>query len=196
MHGEFQRASTTHTRRGALRCLAGGLAGLFIASCTPARIAFRAYPDEFDDDPTRVDGVLRAFVTTVVPGISPRHPDVTRAFYDEFYPLAKYRGFLAADLCQRSTRLYGSARFEKVCVDHRVAVIKDGLGDDATTARLYQGAIFLTQIACLAAIYDDEGGSPLIDFDGRYRLRNPAELTFADPAGFLARADTANGNPT
>jgi hypothetical protein len=70
-------------------------------------------------------------------------------------------------------------------------VIRDGLEADGTTRKLYQGAIYLAQIAFYGGIYDDDAGCPLIDFPGRYR-GDP--VTYDDAHQFLARAQTPGGN--
>ncbi len=195
MGNKLRQRTPPLTRRDALRRLVGGITGLVAAGCTPLRIVFHDYPEEFDADSERVDHILRAFATAVVPGIPTGDPTLTRVYYDQFYPLAKYRGFLAADLCARAGRGSGGARFETLPPEQRVAVIEEGLKADGTTARLYAGAVFLTQIACLSGIYDDEHGCSLIDFEGRYRPRSLSELTYADPSRYLAAAETVDGHP-
>ena len=42
---------------------------------------------------------------------------------------------------------------------------------------------------------DDEGGCPLIGFEGRFRMRPLAELSYPDPESFLPGALTTDGNP-
>ena len=74
-------------------------------------------------------------------------------------------------------------------------MVESGLSADATTERLYRGAIFLTQIACYAGIYDPEGGCPLIQFDGGYGVRGLDATTYPEPERFLARSVTRDGNP-
>lgn len=189
----------SHARRGmsrrtAVRWLGLGAATL-VAGCTPMRILLRAYPEQFDADPARTERVLRAFGTAVVPGTPENDPHLTGAFYDRaLSPLPKYRGFLAADLCRRASRRFGTGRFAVLESEARVAVIQDGLEADATTRRLYRGAILLVQVAVYAGIYDDDAGCSLIGFEGRYRPRPWSEITYPEPAAFLAAAATPDGN--
>src|SRR2546426_992602 len=82
------------------RLIAAGLA----AACTPARVLVNAYPQTFDDDPELVDRVLRAFVTTVIPGAAADDPDLVRALTDPDYPFAQFAAFFAADLTRRGER--------------------------------------------------------------------------------------------
>ncbi len=177
-------------RREALRWMAGWAAALAGAACTPLRIVTRSFPAAFKDDPLLVRRALRAFVTAVIPGIDPTHPDVPRALLDRRYPFARYAGFFASDLSQRAERLFGS-EFDGLTVAQRTAVIEDGLASDSTTRQLYRGAIYLTQVSIYAGIYDDDTGCRLIDYCGRYR----GEATsYEDPDRFLAPPLTANGN--
>ncbi|HXF95114.1 MAG TPA: hypothetical protein VNI61_03320 [Gemmatimonadales bacterium] len=182
-------------RREALRRLGVLAAGLAVG-CTPLRIVLKTYPDGFDRDLDLGERVLRAFVTAVVPGVPADDPDLVRVFSDPYYPFARYRAFFASDLCRRAEERFGTEAFDRLTLEQRTAVIRDGLGADATTRKLYTGAVFLAQIATYGAIYDDARGQPLIGFEGRYRFRGFADLTYPDPERFLARSLSGDGNPT
>lgn len=174
-----------------LRPLKASLASGF----TSLRILLRLYPRAFDSDRQRTDAVLRAFASAVVPGVSEEDPDVTRPFHDEnLSPIPKYSGFLAADLSVRAGRRFAGRRFETLDVSDRTTVIQDGLAADSRTKQLYEGAIFLFQIARYAGIYDDEAGCPLIGFEGSFEPRPWSEITYDDPESFLARTATLDGN--
>ncbi len=173
-----------------LGLIAAGLA----TACTPVRVLVSAYPQVFDDDPDLVDRVLRAFVTTVIPGAPADDPDLARAHTDSDYPFAQYAAFFAADLSRRGHRHFGEPRFDRLTLEQRTAVVCDGLSSDATTRKLYQGAITLAQIAFYAGIYDDAKGCALITFDGRFRFDAGRRLGYDDPEQFLPRATTADGN--
>ncbi len=186
----------TITRRQALRrvgLLGAGLGVGLAAGCTPLKIVFHAYPRRFDDDASLVDRTLAALAETILPGSDQDPHELARALRDERYEIAEYRNYLAADLSDRSRRLYGTKVFEDLGLAERERVVNDALSADQTTCKLYSGAIFLTQIAFFAGIYDDEAGCPLIDFDGRYRLRRLEELTYPDPHTYLTSAATENG---
>lgn len=163
-------------------------------ACTPMRIVLRDYPRSFDRNSDAADRILRAFVTTVIPGASVESPDLTRVYFDPFYHFASYRGFFGFDLCQRSARLYGVDRFDALDHAGRTSVIRDGLSADATTARLYSGAIFLAQISCYAGVFEESEGCPLIDFEGQYRVRPLSEISYPHPERYLPRALTRDGN--
>ena len=73
-------------------------------------------------------------------------------------------------------------------------MLRAGLGADSITRRLYEGAIFLTQIAVYAAIYDDRGAG-LIGFEGANAGFAAEDLTLAGPRSYLPASRTNDGNP-
>jgi hypothetical protein len=152
-------------------------------------------PPRLRHDPALVDRVLRAFVAAVIPGAPVDDATLVRAYHDPYYRLAKYTGFLASDLCGRARRLLGNGAFDELSIEARTRVIQDALAADATTARLYNGAIFLAQVAFYGGIYDDDRGCPLIGFEGAYQFRGPEAITYPEPERFLGRAMTPDGNP-
>lgn len=182
-------------RREAVRRLALLGAGLAVTACTPLKIVLHLYPEDFDKDPKRVDRVLRAFVTAVLPGAAEDDPDLIRAYHDTAYPLGKYRNFLAADLSRRAWDGFGTDAFHQLPLEQRTEIIRCAVASGGTTARLYHGAIFLAQIAFYGGIYDDAKGCPLIGFEGRYRFRGIEATTHPAPERFLARAITHDGSP-
>lgn len=184
----------TMSRRAALKGLAVLAASCSVA-CTPLRIAMRLYPEEFDEQSERVHRILRAFVETVVPGVRIDEPDLVRPFYDSYYPLAKCRGFFASDLCNRTMRHYSSFDFERLSIQQRTKIVAEGLAEGGTTGRVYTGAVFLTQIAVYAGIYDPDRGCPLIDFDGRYRPQDRKAMAYPNPERFLPHSISGDGNP-
>ena len=177
-------------RREVVRYLALILAGAAADACTPLRIVTRSFPAAFKHDPDLVAQTLRAFTAAVVPGFEPGDTDPARVLLDRHYPFAKYAQFFASDLSRRAEQR-GGGPFASLDVAQRTAVIMEGLKCDATTRKLYRGAIFLTQIALYAGIYDSDAGCSLIDFHGRYR---GGELSYDDPESFLPQSLTAQGN--
>lgn len=178
-------------RREVVRYLAWILAGAATGACTPLRIVTRSFPAEFKNDPELVGRTLRAFVAAVIPGVDPGTTDPARALLDRRYPFAAYAAFFASDLSRRSERRYDTPTFDSLTLEQRTLIIADALAADATTRKLYRGAIYLTQVAIYAGIYDDDAGCGLIDFNGRYR---GDAISYADPESFLPAPLTASGN--
>jgi hypothetical protein len=181
------------TRRDALAALTAAVVG---TACTPVRAVLGLYPKPFEGAPDREARVLAAFVTAVVPGVSPRDPNLIRVFYDDYYPLAKYRALLISNLCSRTSSRHGTLEFDRLTLEQRTEMIDDGLHGGGVIARLYGGAVFLAQLSSYSGMYDIERGSPLIDFPGRFRPRPLTEIGYANPERFLAPALTADGNPS
>lgn len=187
--------------RGTLsrRSLVRGIIGLAAASlggsaCTPVRFLLRPTAPDLRADPDRADAVLRAFVETVVPGCESERPEAIRALADPQFPFAPYRGFFASDLCSRAVSVCGDRRFNLLPAEERTRVVARGLEAGGLTTRLYTAAVFLTQIAVLAGIYDDLRGAPLLKFEGAYRFRGLAAISYPEPGRFLPDPVTAAGN--
>jgi hypothetical protein len=181
------------SRRAVLRTL--GLAGVALASgCTPLRIVLHDYPEAFDKDTLLTERILRSFVTAVVPGADPHAPDLVRAFFDPAYPFAPHAPFFAADLCRRSRTNFGRSDFDALDRAQRTHIIVSALNGDGTTRKLYGGAIFLTQVAVYAGIYDDTLGCDLIEFRGSRGLLLLDDQTYPQPERFLSQEITAGGN--
>jgi hypothetical protein len=183
------------SRRAALARLGIITAGL-AAGCTPVRFALRAYPQAFDNDEDVRERVLRAFVRVVVPGADPADANLTRAFSDRFFPFRKYRNFFAADLCRRSDRRFRESEFSRLDRREQAAVVREGLGADAVTRRLYTGAVFLAQVSMLGGTYAEAAAIPALGFDGAYQFRGLEAVTYPEPGRFLARSTTPDGNPS
>lgn len=181
------------TRRAALKSL-GAVMGGAVAGCTPARLALHVYDHNFETDARLTERTLDSFVETIVPGAGGAPEERTRVFSDPAYPFAGYRAYFASDLCRRAAALRGGSRFHTLSHADRKRVVREGLGADSITRRLYEGAIFLTQVATLAGIYDDEGVG-LLGFEGANAGFPTEDLTYADPVSFLPVARTGDGNP-
>lgn len=188
------RKPTLLSRREALRHV-GALAAGVAAACTPLRIVLHDYPERFESDADLQERVLLAFATTVIPEADPGAPHLTRAFADPAYPFAVYRAYFVSDLSRRGAERFGEPSFDRLNHSQRTAVISDGLRADATTRKVYTGAIYLLQISYYAGIYDALSGCALIGFEGVYRFRGAEAITYPDPERFLAAARTADGNP-
>lgn len=167
--------------------------GVLMTSCTPVKILLNIHEDKYDDDATLKINILKAFVTTVIPGADPDNPDICKIFCDEYYDFHKYTGFFISDLCTRSNALYGTENFYQLTIEQRTEVIQAGLSDDSTTERIYTAAIFIAQVSIYCSIYDDERGCNLIDYHGSYGFMD-AEIFYPNPENYLAGEITSTGN--
>lgn len=179
-------------RRDFVRMLAAvGLAG----ACTPVRIGLKLYPTDFKKDAALVEETLRAFVLTVIPGMPPDDPDLTRHFHDELFEIDAHRAYLAYDLCSRGDRIAGCRRFAELTYGERERVVADGLEAGGVTTLLYTASIHVTQIACYAGIYDDDKGCPVTGFEGRFRLENLSSAKDPNLGSFREITSVGSGNP-
>jgi hypothetical protein len=169
------------------------LTGAIVSGCTPARILLNSYPDMYDDDERLCRQILAAFVLTVIPGADPDDPDLYRIFNDEYYPFHKFCGFFTSDLCSKSKNLFGIDKFFKLSFDQRTQVIQAGLEDDSTTSRLYNAAIYITQVSYYGCIYNAEKSCELIDYQGSYGFMD-TEMYHKDYNNILAYEITLSGN--
>lgn len=182
------------SRREALGMLAGGVAALALAACTPATIVLKAYPEEYRPNSDATDTALLAFIDTVVPGLTVAERRAVTVLHDPFYPLAKYSDFLASDLDRRAWKRYRS-KFGGLALERRTTLVEAGFSGDKTTQKLYTGAAFLVQAAVYAGIHDDRAGSRLIDFPGGYILTPNGTAWLPGAPRFGVWASSSDGNP-
>jgi len=192
-HHPFAPASPGCSRRQALRLLSAGL-GTLATGCTPIRVLLNDAPAPFHDDDAVAEPVLRAFVATVVPGVTADRPGAARVFFDSYYPLAAHRAWLAADLVTRARRRFHRS-FIQLAEPQRADIIASGLNAGGVTARVYTGAVFLAQIAVYGGLVEADGSCPVIGFAGPAGLVPPAQQSYPDPARFLPDARTRTGHP-
>jgi hypothetical protein len=169
------------------------LTSVIITSCTPVRVLLKSYPDKYEDNEKLQRKILNAFVLTVIPGANPSDPDLCRIFNDEYYPFHKFCGFFVSDLCSKSKDQFGTENFHDLSLRQRTQVIQAGLDDDSTTAKLYDGAIYMAQVSYYSCIYSDEKAVELIDFDGNYGFME-AQMYHKNHYSFMANEKTLTGN--
>ena len=180
-------------RRRFLGLVVGALA-LAATGCAPARLVLKTDRPRPEPGPTGAEATLRAFALTVVPGVDAADPHLVRVYADPSYPFARCRTFFLSDLDRRARRV-GRRPFALLAPAGRHAVVADGLAAGGVTGRIYGGAVFLTQVALYAGIYDDAAGSPVIGFSGAGRLVAADVRTWpASPALFHSGPALA-GNP-
>ena len=158
------------------------------------RILLDVYPERFVEDRKLIDKILRSFVATIIPGVPTGEPDLTKIYYDNYYPFYRFRSFFVFDLSKRSSELFGEEKFYELTLEQRTTVIENALSSDNDVARLYQGAILMAQASFYGGIYDDKKGCPLIDFQGENYGFTPDEMYYPNSSSFLALESTIDGN--
>ena len=188
--------ANTITRRTFTKGLLLSFGAIAAASCTPVKILFKAFPEEFKINHNLQDYLLRTFAITIVPGADRNHPKLTEIYYDTFYPFAGYVPFFLSDLCSRSKKLFAGRTFTNLSQSDRERVVSDGLHNgDGIIQRLYRGAIYMTRANIYAGIFDDSFGCPHIGFHGTSQELNSVGMFYSDPKRFLAPQISLSGNP-
>ena len=122
------------------------LSGATLASCTPLKIMFRNYPDEFENNVTiNLNKNQSAFIITVIPGADVNDVNLCKIFKDSFYGFENYCGFFISDLYKRSDKMFGKKSFYDLTAEQRTDVILSGLDADATLNKIYSAAILMSQ---------------------------------------------------
>ena len=199
MIANFDGCQSHHTRRVSrkefLKQLSIASAFLF-AACSPVRILLKAYSEKFKADAELCERIMRAFVTTIIPGAPVDDPDLVRIYFDEYYPFHQYCAFFVADLSRRCKELFEEENFDGLPLAQRAQVIRQGLAADATVSRLYRGAILMAQVSFYAGVYNDGKGCDLIEFHGANFGFAPDEMYYPNNASMISHAATTNGNYT
>jgi hypothetical protein len=181
-------------RRAALQRLGAVALGLCTAGCSRAFVLRTIYPEAGELDPSAMDALLAAFVTTIVPEVDT--PDrVVRLMHDPALPFAPFSGALAVDLARRTRTHVGHAAFDQLDLERRTAIVAAGLEGGGIPGRIYNGAALFTQAAVYGGLASADGSCAITGFDGRFRFRGFAEQTYPDPETFLPAPVSADGNP-
>lgn len=183
------------TRRNFIK-LMSFISGAVFTGCSDLNLLLDIFPDRFKDNKELTDRILHSFAVTVIPGADEEDKDLVRIFHDDYYPFSKYCNYFAGDLCKRSSNIFGEEYFCNLSLKQRTSVIEGVLSnqEEKNIARLYESAIFLTQVSYYAGIYDDAKGCQLIYFKGRNTGYTPEEMFYDDSKKYLAVEITADGN--
>jgi hypothetical protein len=184
-HAACTEASMTRREFAARLAILGGA---LVSGCSAVRAVLHSYPSRYDTDAALRDRVLRAFVTTVIPGAPEDDPNLARVFTDRAFPFHEHAGFFVNELCVRS----GGERFDLLDPRGRTRVVVGAMRGDAVVARLVRGAVYLAQAAYYGGIYEP-GGCALIDVPGP-TLFSRDELFYADAGRYRAAERTTDGN--
>jgi hypothetical protein len=166
--------------------------GLAATGCGRPTLARMLYPEAAELTGDAVERSLQAFVLTVVPGAE-QPGRIIRAFADPALKLAPYRRILVADLDRRA-HSSGSPSFEQQSAEQRTGTIQDGLASGGIAGKLYNGAVFLTQVVYYSGLWNSAAACPSIGFNGPYR-GDDGPVGYPEPETFLPPALTRDGNP-
>ena len=135
--------------------------------------------------------VLRVFIDTIIPGAEINHPDITSVFYDSTYWSEMNPWLLLFALAYQSEKLYLTLDFTRLDPPHRNRVIRDGLEGKGIISKLFQAAIWITQVMVYTGLYNAEESCYLIRYPSAF---GDHEITYPNPEYYLAQRLTDDGN--
>jgi hypothetical protein len=159
------------------------------------RMVLRIFPHKYCKDNLMKEKILRAFVSTIIPGSDQNEESLVRMYVDDYYPFHTYCGYFVFDLNKRSRKLFAKREFVSLTFDERTQVVQNALNGRELTRRLYKGAILMAQVSYYGAVYDEERGCPLIDFPGRNEGYSREETTYSFSSIFFDRELSFDGHP-
>lgn len=159
------------------------------------RMVLRVFPHKYCTDRLLNDGILRAFVTTIIPGADVHEEHLVRMYSDEYYPFHIFCGYFVYDLDSRARRLFDGREFTTLDLNQRTSVVADALSGSEVTRRLYKGAILMAQVSYFGAVYNEDRGCSLIGFPGRNEGYSRDECTYPFATGLFDKELSLDGHP-
>jgi hypothetical protein len=159
------------------------------------QMVLKLFPHKYCSDRNLKERILRAFVTTVIPGADKNDEFLVKMYEDVYYPFHTYCGYFIFDLNRRSKKLFGVKEFNSLSLKKRTMVIQNALSGKELTVRLYKGAILMSQVAYFGAVYNEEEGCKLIDFPGRNKGYEKEEITYSFADEFFSNELSFDGHP-
>jgi hypothetical protein len=167
-----------------------------LLSIPPAiRMVLKIFPHKYCKNDSIKEKILRAFVTTIIPGSNENDDNLVNMYLDSYYSFHTYCGYFVYDLNRRSKKLFNKKEFLSLSDEEKTKVIKDALMGRELTRRLYKGAILMAQVSYFGAVYDEEKGCPLIDFPGRNNGYNQEEITYSYSSKLFDKELSLDGHP-
>lgn len=153
-----------------------------------------SYPEEYDTDAHLVESNLKAFASTVLPGVDVSDPNITRIFSDEYYPVYKIRGYFLHTLNKFTAKNYNRSQFYELKPDQREETIQSFLDGGGRKRRLFKIAILLVQTSFYSGIYDSNEGCDFIGFRGANYGFNTSEMYYSEVTDLVSDSITEDGN--
>jgi len=166
------------------------------SSIIPAlQMVLRIFPHRYFRDNELKEKILRAFVTTIIPGADEKDENLVKMYNDNYYPFSTYCGYFVYDLNRRSRKLFCKREFFNLSLNERTDVVKNALSEKELSRRLYKGAILMAQVSYYGAVYNEERGCPLIYFPGNNEGYSNEEITYSFSKLYFDRELSADGQP-
>ncbi len=170
---------------------------LDFSSILPAvQMILKIFPHRYCKDHDFKEKILRAFVTTIIPGADESDENLVKMFNDDYYPFSTYCGYFVYDLNRRSRKLFCKIDFFNLSLKERTAVVQNALAGKELSRRLYKGAILMAQVSYYGAVYNEERGCPLIYFPGNNEGYSNEEVTYSFSSLYFDRELSIEGQPS
>lgn len=166
------------------------------ASLIPAiQMVLHFFRHKFGNDEKFMEGILKAFVITVIPGADQNDENLIKMYSDKYYPFSIYCEYFIYDLQKRGKKLFGNKDFPDLTLTERTEVVQNALAGNELTSRLYKGAILMAQVSYYGAVYNEERGCPMISFPGKNNGYKTKETTYPFSDEWFDKELTADGHP-
>jgi hypothetical protein len=159
------------------------------------QMVLKIFPHKYCRNRLLRQRILKAFVSTVIPGADENDENLVSMYEDKYYPLITYCGYFAFDLNRKSKKLFNKKEFINLTLQERTKVIQTALNGRELTKRLYKGAILMAHVSYYGAVYNEERGCPLIDFPGRNNGYTKDEISYTFSSIFFDRELSVDGHP-
>jgi len=159
------------------------------------QMVLRIFPRKYCLDNRIKDKILKAFVTTIIPGSDINDQNLVKMYNDNFYPFSNYCGYFVYDLNRRSKKLYSGKNFWTLTLSEKTVVVQNALSGRELTKRLYKGAILMAQVSFYGAVYNEGRGVPLVYFPGENNGYSKEESTYDFGCSLFDKELSADGHP-
>ena len=159
------------------------------------QMVLKLFPHKYCKNVLLREKILRAFVSTIIPGSDENEENLVNMYEDKFYPFLSYCGYFTFDLNRKSKKLFNNKEFVNLSLKERTSVVQNALNGKELTKRLYKGAILMAHVSYYGAVYDEEQGCPLIEFPGRNNGYSINDISYAFSRIFFDRELSVDGHP-
>jgi len=167
----------------------------FLSIPAAVQMILKIFPHKYCKNDNLKEKVLRAFVTTIIPGADEEDKNLIKMYSDKYYPFNMYCGYFVFDLNKRSKKLFSKKDFFELSLREKTKVVQNALSGMELTRRLYKGAILMAQVSYYGAVYNEDRGCPLIYFPGTNEGYSNKEVTYSFAGYYFDRELSIDGQP-
>lgn len=159
------------------------------------QMSLKIFPHEYFKNDKLKEKILRAFVTTIIPGADEKDENLIKMYNDKYYPFNIYCSYFVFDLNRRSQKLFNNKDFFELSLWEKTKVVQNALSGKELSRRLYKGAILMAQVSYYGAVYNEDSGCPLINFPGNNEGYTKEEVTYSFAGYYFDNELSIDGQP-